>query len=492
MQLTGTSDDFPTDWLDPQLVNPPDTAAIMQTLSGENSFQPSGLLRDMADPLPLNSDSGLNATRNKQIAGFVHKLRSQRPFILCDGNSETLPSNNIMGHRGFYDAKCISQCLDACYADPEGIRVLLERKSMDFVADEVAKYALAVDTETSVLFHSLMAIGCHGLNLDQGHHTIGKEKYPVLKLFKEALGMKQILRDKPTLRGLQALLTMAYFSARVGDDSTSSLLADAAFCVQTLELHNASAIEKQYKSSLEQQVAKRALWFLNSLEKPRCLAEGLLPLIHDDFIDYDPPSSASHSPDEVDWFAINARFATICYSIIRERPRCKLGRSSPRRGQGQAPEHSASSTIKRIESLLDEWRDDLPFASESNATQSNEFAALTCSQRRHRIKCLNKYWSAVIATHSGQARGVVVDGGGGVGLSRARCIEAAQEILKNSHYITSTDILYDISLYYYITVATRVIMTAVIRDAFAGDVAEDTVWKNTKTPRKETSLPYNI
>lgn len=112
MQLTGTSDDFPTDWLDPQLVNPPDTAAIMQTLSRENSFQPSGLLRDMADPLPLDSDSGLNATRNKQIAGFVHKLRSQRPFILCDGNSETLSSNNIMGHRGFYDAKFISQCLD--------------------------------------------------------------------------------------------------------------------------------------------------------------------------------------------------------------------------------------------------------------------------------------------------------------------------------------------------------------------------------------------
>lgn len=70
----------------------------------------------------------------------------------------------------------------------------------------------------------------------------------------------------------------AYFSGRVGDDSTSSLLADAAFCAQTLELHSASAIEKQYNSSLEQQVAKRALWFLNSLEKPRCLAEGLLPV----------------------------------------------------------------------------------------------------------------------------------------------------------------------------------------------------------------------
>lgn len=29
-------------------------------------------------------------------------------------------------------------------------------------------------------------------------------------------------------------------------------------------------------------------------------------------------------------------------------------------------------------------------------------------------------------------------------------------------------------------------MTAVIRDAFAGDVAEDTVRNKTKTPRKET------
>nr|AFQ32314.1 FUM21 [Fusarium fujikuroi]BBN20792.1 Zn(II)2Cys6 type-transcriptional regulator [Fusarium fujikuroi] len=486
MQLTGTSDDFLTDWLDPQLVNPPNTAAITQTLSGENLSRPSGLLLGTADPLPSNSDSDLNGTRNELIASFFHKLRSQRPFILCDGNSETILNNNTMGHREFHHTKFISRCLDTCYADPEGIRVFLERKSVDSVADEVAKGASAVDRETSVLFHSVMAIGCHGLSLEQGHHTIGKQKYSVSMIFKEALYMRQNLRDKPTLRGLQALLTMAYFSGRVGDDSTSSLLADAAVCAQTLELHSASAIEKQYNSSSEQQVAKRALWFLNSLEKPRCLAEGLLPLIHDDLIDYDPPSSASHSPDEVDWFAINARFATICYSIIRERPRGKLGRSSPRRGQGQASQQSASSTISRIESLLDEWRGDLPFASESNATESNEFAALTCSERRHRIKCLNKYWSAVIATHSGQARVVVVDGGEGVGSSKERCVEAAQEILKNSHYITSTDILYDISLYYYITVATRVIMTAVIREAFAGDLAEDRVRKNTKIPRKET------
>ncbi|KAF5228437.1 hypothetical protein FAUST_11084 [Fusarium austroamericanum] len=476
-QLTGTSDECLTDWLVPQLINPADTAAIMQTPLGENSSQPSGRILEMSDPLSLGSDPGLNAMRSEQMADFFRKLRSQRPFILCDEIPEALSSNNAMGHRGFYDAEFVSQCLD----DPEGIRVLLERRSIDLVADEIAKYALAVDTETSVLFHSLMAIGCHSLNLDQTHQIIGKEKYPVLKLFKEASSMKQYLRDNPTLRGLQAILTMAYFSARVGDDSTSSFLADAAFCVQTLQLHNANAIEKQYKSSLDQQAAKRALWFLHSLEKPRCLGKGLLPLIHEDFIDYDSPSSASYSPSEADWFAINARFATICSSIKRERLSCKFGRSPSRCGQYQASEHRATSKIKTLESLLDEWRDDLPFATDSNATQSNEFAALTCSERRHRIKCLNKYWSAIIATHSGQARGVAADGGGGIGLSRARCIEAAQEILKNSQYITSTDILYDISLYYYITVATCVIMTVVIREKFTDDVAEDA-----KTSTKET------
>ncbi|KAF5966798.1 hypothetical protein FBULB1_11485, partial [Fusarium bulbicola] len=482
MQLTGSSDECLIDWLDPQLVNPADTASIMQSLSGENSLQPSGQTCDLFDPLSLGSDLGLDTTRNEQIAGFVQKLRSQRPFILCDENAEALPNNNIMGHRGFYEANFISQCLD----DPEGIRVLLDRKSMNLVADKIAKHALAADTETSVLFHSLMAIGCHSLNLDQGHQIIGKEKYPVLKFFKEALNSKQHLRDNPTLQGLQAILTMAYFSARVGDNSTSSFLADAAFCVQTLQLHNASAIQKQYKSFLEQKVAKRALWFLYSLEKPRCLAEGLLPLIHDDFIDYDPPSSASYSPSEVDWFTMNARFATICSSIIKERPRCKLGRSPSRGGQEHASQHSASSAIIRLESLLNEWRDDLGFASDSNAIQSNEFAALTCSERRHRIKCLNKYWSAIIATHSGQARGVAGDGGGGVVLSRGRCIDAAQEILKYSYYITSTDILSDISLYYYITVATRVIMAAAIRDRFASDIAGDTVQRDAATRRKET------
>lgn len=115
MQLTGTSDDFLTDWLDPQLVDPSNNGAITQTLSGETSSLPSGLLRDTADPLPLKSDSGSNGTRNEQIAGFFHKLRSQRPFILCDGNSETIQSNNIIGHREFHDMKFISRCLDSMY-----------------------------------------------------------------------------------------------------------------------------------------------------------------------------------------------------------------------------------------------------------------------------------------------------------------------------------------------------------------------------------------
>ncbi|EWG36183.1 hypothetical protein FVEG_14633 [Fusarium verticillioides 7600] len=507
VQLTGTSDESLTDWLDPQLVNPADTAAIMQTLSGEDLFKSSGPSYGMSEPPSRDSDPGFNTARNEQIAGFIQKLRSQRPFVLRDENPEAPPGNI----RGFYDAKFISQCFDACDADPEGVRVLLERKSMDLIADEITKYALAVDTETSVLFHSLMAIGCHSLNLDQGHRAIGKGKYPASKFFKEALNARQHLRDSPSLGGLQAILTMvipspdiyllaskflhahkAYFSARVGDDSTSSFLADAAFCVQTLQLHNAGAIEQKYNSFLEQQVAKRALWFLYSLEKPRCLAQGLLPLIHDDFVDYDPPPSANYSTSEVDWFAINARFARICSSIIKERLGCKLGRTPSRRGKDRASEYSASSVIKRLESLLEEWRDDLPFAGDFDATRSDEFAASTCAERRHRIKCLNKYWSAIIATHSGQARGVAEDGGAGVRLSRARCIDAAQAILQNSHYVTSTDILSDISLYYYITVATRVIMTVVIRDRFASDITGDPVQKNTATRKRETTHGRSI
>nr|RBQ98723.1 hypothetical protein FVER53263_00314 [Fusarium verticillioides] len=501
VQLTGTSDESLTDWLDPQLVNPADTAAIMQTLSGEDLFKSSGPSYGMSEPPSRDSDPGFNTARNEQIAGFIQKLRSQRPFVLRDENPEAPPGNI----RGFYDAKFISQCFDGT------VRVLLERKSMDLIADEITKYALAVDTETSVLFHSLMAIGCHSLNLDQGHRAIGKGKYPASKFFKEALNARQHLRDSPSLGGLQAILTMvipspdiyllaskflhahkAYFSARVGDDSTSSFLADAAFCVQTLQLHNAGAIEQKYNSFLEQQVAKRALWFLYSLEKPRCLAQGLLPLIHDDFVDYDPPPSANYSTSEVDWFAINARFARICSSIIKERLGCKLGRTPSRRGKDRASEYSASSVIKRLESLLEEWRDDLPFAGDFDATRSDEFAASTCAERRHRIKCLNKYWSAIIATHSGQARGVAEDGGAGVRLSRARCIDAAQAILQNSHYVTSTDILSDISLYYYITVATRVIMTVVIRDRFASDITGDPVQKNTATRKRETTHGRSI
>jgi hypothetical protein len=52
---------------------------------------------------------------------------------------------------------------------------------------------------------------------------------------------------------------------------TSELIMAAIQCVQALRLNNRGAIYRVYQNDADQKEAKRALCFLNCMEKPYCL-----------------------------------------------------------------------------------------------------------------------------------------------------------------------------------------------------------------------------
>ncbi|KAF7548171.1 hypothetical protein G7Z17_g7237 [Cylindrodendrum hubeiense] len=282
--------------------------------------------------------------------------------------------------------------------------------------------------ESIALFHSMLAIGSHSLNLRQDSPLAGTAKYPVLRFFDEALSMRQHFRDNPSIPGLQALLAMAHFSSQSGADSTSGLLADAALCIQTLRLHSNGDIEKWYLNQVERENARRAFWFFYSLEKPHCLYNGLFPLIHDDFIDHDSPALPSPFFGGIDWLSINTDYATLCSFILRQG--CK---------------HSATSTVKRLENMLDDWEKRLPFGCSVNPTQlsraPSDYSALTLQERRLRVKSLYRYCFATIAIHCMQDE--TVQSREDADRGKEKCYAAAQDMLKTSYHISSADVVYD-------------------------------------------------
>lgn len=70
------------------------------------------------------------------------------------------------------------------------------------------------------------------------------------------------------------MLVQATFSVRLGLQTSSALIAQATQCSQALQLNSEKAIQSGWESSEDQLNARKAFWYLYSLEKPHCLLRG--------------------------------------------------------------------------------------------------------------------------------------------------------------------------------------------------------------------------
>ncbi|EUC41823.1 hypothetical protein COCMIDRAFT_105204 [Bipolaris oryzae ATCC 44560] len=301
------------------------------------------------------------------------------------------------------------------------------------------------------LFFSLFAIGSRRLDLSHGNGTI---KGATIGYFRIALRMRSCMYGEVSLLKSQAFLLMTYFSFTVGASSTSSLMADATSCLQTLRLHSSSEINKLSSDRLEQTNLKRAFWGIYSMEKPYSLQEGLLPLIHGEYADHNISSLQSSLDVGTDLLGVYVRYAEVCSSILRQlhSQRHESRDCSVCCGRGYC-EKSPASTLCRLEDSLMMWKTD--FSLNFNV---DNLSALSRVERRHRLAYITRFHFATIAIYS-------LPEIEATDMSKERRCESARQILNLSSHISWSDMCDNWELCSAISLATCIIATGIIQKA---------------------------
>ena len=159
-------------------------------------------------------------------------------------------------------------------------------------------------------------------------------------------------------------------------------------------------------------------------------------MLDEDFIDYALPE-LSHSFGDSDWLSIHCQYANICSSILKE--------LYGKRGRERHSSYLAQS-VEKLQHALNMWKTDLPFTSDLLNTRAVNYSSLSCSDRRLRIGTVFKYYEALIALQTTQARihsTVLVVSNENLSKSADICIESARDILAISCYISLSDIMHN-------------------------------------------------
>ncbi|EUC27509.1 hypothetical protein COCCADRAFT_41782 [Bipolaris zeicola 26-R-13] len=336
--------------------------------------------------------------------------------------------------------------IEACFAELDSnIGIFLDLATVDALVDQVLFYPLVSNPTCIALFFSVLAIGSRRLDLSHGTGTI---KGATIGFFRIALRMRPHPYDETSLLTLQT-----YFSYTIGANSTSSLMADATSGLQTLRLHSCSAIDKLSSDCLEQARIKRVFWAIYSMEKPYCLQEGLLPLIHSEYADHNI-SASQGSPCKGDWLNVNIRYAEICSAILQQLHTQRQSRKNYSCCfRGVDCEHNSASAVSRLEATLTTWKNDFFFD-----FRLDNLSALPCDERRHRLTYISKYHFAVVAIHS-------LPETENTDMSKERRCKSAREILNMSAHISWADLCDNWSLCSVTSLATCILVAGTIEKA---------------------------
>ncbi|KAE9379514.1 hypothetical protein N431DRAFT_478512 [Stipitochalara longipes BDJ] len=342
------------------------------------------------------------------------------------------------------------QCIEACYSDPRGIGLLLDRKLVEdiFRQEQIQE---KLDPASLALVNAVLAVGAHSLNFQGNFNIQATPLHNAPAFFEKALKLRhQLPSSEMSIRDLQAFLTMLYFSVRTGSKMTSELMMSATHCVQALRLNNQGAICRVYQTRADQADAKRALCFLYSIEMPYCLRYRIFPLLNWDSVDYVQPDVSL--PNQLtDWLSIQYQYSLLCSTIIRN----LYGQTIPRRPQSEKFEHALSV-----------WKDELPLLRDSTGKIAHDYLSMSSLERKLQLGTLFQYHEALITMFMGRTETNSLP----LGLSDINqsqkdeiCLSSAREVLTVSCHISTADVHENWSLYYLVCLATYVIFVFIIR-----------------------------
>ncbi|KAL3417086.1 integral membrane protein duf6 [Phlyctema vagabunda] len=368
---------------------PKNTQSLMDDCSREANWNfdldPEGILLPVGDtknvfdfskfswPIPpLNDDysfdfdvpftaDGLDTASGENLASAP---KNDCPLLLNQSSQPidlTESPGDLAKMLDLNDKKC--EIPKACFEQPLGVPNFLNRSYFD----KYMKDARGQPQGNSVLISlidSVMAFGFHALLKSSRRFVSPGEKKEADCYSRIALSSQaSVLRSPDTLFKLQTLLAMTTISEPISKTTHSEILAGAINCARVLKLENSDMIHSNYKSHEERDLAKRALWFLYSIEVPYSLRRGISSSLKRDWIDLAPPQASN----ETDWFPIQC-----LYSLVIDSAASFLYSQKGLRQSAAEREHNLDLAFR----LLEDWRNHLPPAlkeihkAENQGTQS--------------------------------------------------------------------------------------------------------------------------
>ncbi|PYI12624.1 hypothetical protein BO78DRAFT_300933 [Aspergillus sclerotiicarbonarius CBS 121057] len=403
----------------------------------------------------LISEGNIDMSRSQrmQLMRMLDRLVAGRFRLFGIDDQENTFSQKSAAETEFYNCQFAYACIDACYVDPQGIAMFLDRESLESSIGRVIERANRSPADTP-LFNVLLAIGSHCLNLKESSAIADSNDYPVAYFFDRALKARHQLPAEASLSKLQA-----YFASKTGSNLTSALVAEATCCAQALHLNNTTAIRRSHPGPMEEGTAKRAFWFLYCLEKPHCLREGTFPFVDEAFVDHTPPRSLDSFGDP-DWLLINSRYAELCSRILKR----LYGRGSCCRKRERS---DMVDPTEGLENALQQWEKELPFRCDTPHCRTVNYSAMTCEERRLRLSNLYRYHGAVIAIHSMQMCQNSNQ------WNEEMCCDSARIILSTCSSVSLADVQSDWSLYYFPSIAICDLSYIGIASGFFGRLSLD-------------------
>ncbi|KAL9114946.1 MAG: hypothetical protein Q9227_001189 [Pyrenula ochraceoflavens] len=143
------------------------------------------------------------------------------------------------------------------------------------------------------------------------------------------------------------ILAMTTVSEQIDESIHSELLTAAVSCARALKLENRDYMHNESKSSKDQDLARRSLWFLYSVEVSHSLRRGISPALDHDWIDHAPPQADK----ETDWFPLQCLYATVMSSAAKMLYNQRALRQSPLEREQK---------LEMAYKLLEGWRNHLP------------------------------------------------------------------------------------------------------------------------------------
>lgn len=285
----------------------------------------------------------ISSSKRDEVIRIFKRLSPVRsPPSLMDLSNEPCSDTFASWYRN--DEALMGRCKDACFKRPLGIPNFLTMPYLDTIVRE--NVGRTQEGSISVaLIDAVMAFGYQAHLAFSQRPVTSEEKARALQYAKIPLRSRHSILSSPNnLLKFQTILAMSTISEQIDEIVHCELIAGAVSCARALKL---DYMHESKTSNKDRHLARRALWYLYSIEAPQCLRHGVSPVLSHNWIDHAPPESGM----DIDWLSVQCLYAVVISSAAEMMYAQRALRQSL-----IEREHKLMTAFE----LLESWRKHLP------------------------------------------------------------------------------------------------------------------------------------